>query len=110
MRLTPAILALSLFAAAPLAGQAKPTAPPSRPAPSATAPARAATTAKAALVDLNSATREQLIGLPGIGEAYADKIIQGRPYRNKAQLTSKGVLPAAVYRKVTALIVAKQGK
>jgi DNA uptake protein ComE-like DNA-binding protein len=62
----------------------------------------------AALVDINHAAVAELETLPGIGEAYAAKIIKNRPYANKTQLSSKGVIPAAAYARIKALIVAKQ--
>ena len=63
---------------------------------------------KAELLDINSASREQLAALSGIGEEYADKVIAGRPYKNKKELKTRKILPPANYKQVADKITAKQ--
>ena len=90
-----AILLLALALLSPLQAADQP-APP------------AASAVKAELVDINSATATQLKALPGIGDAYAAKIIAGRPYAKKDQLKTKNIIPASTYDKLQEQIIARQ--
>lgn len=62
------------------------------------------------LRDINTATAAQLRALPGMGDAYVARIIAGRPYTAKNQLTTRGILPAAAYEEIKAQIVAHRPK
>jgi len=67
-------------------------------------------TDKDELIDINTASEDQLKVLPGIDEAYSKKIIAGRPYKNKTELKTKGVIPDYVYQKIKGKVVVKEPK
>lgn len=60
------------------------------------------------LIDINTATKAQLSTLKGVGDARAEAIIKGRPYKGKDDLLAKGIVPENVYKDIKDLIVAKQ--
>jgi competence protein ComEA len=101
MKIFSRILALSTLAAAATFAVAQPLSAPLAAAPFIGAPA-------AAPLDINTATADQLAALPGIGKTYSAKIVAGRPYSNKTQLVSKGIIPQATYNKIQDKIIAKQ--
>jgi DNA uptake protein ComE-like DNA-binding protein len=93
------LLAALLFALAPVFNLAQTPKPPA-----------AAAAATAAPLDINTATADQLKTLPGIGDAYAKRIIDGRPYTGKNQLVTRGILPQATYHKIKDQIIASHPK
>ena len=98
------LTALALAAApyqAPKASKAK--------QPSTSSPAASSSTSSK-LIDINSASQDDLKALPGIGDAYSAAIIKNRPYANKSQLVSRKVIPQATYDKISSRIIAKQSK
>jgi DNA uptake protein ComE-like DNA-binding protein len=96
------ILAVLLLLIAPVFATAQ-----AAPAPK---PSAATAASSAAKLDINSCTAEQLKALPGIGDAYTKRIIDGRPYTAKNQLVSRGVITAGTYEKIKDQIIASHPK
>jgi DNA uptake protein ComE-like DNA-binding protein len=96
------VLTILLWAAPSGAGQAA-----AKPAEK---PAAKTAQAKTPLLDINTASKAELTTLSGIGDAYSQKIIDGRPYKRKDELVSKKIIPQATYDKIKDLIIARQAK
>ena len=107
-------LALMLSSGLSSAAESKASAPQaaaskaSAPKPAASKAAKPKAVAPVKLVDINTAKKDELKTLPGIGDAEADKIIAGRPYGSKAWLVSHKILPEDKYPAIKDLIIAKQ--
>lgn len=110
MRLHHALVVIAVLTTVPAMAQTAAPSPAAKPA--ATAPARSAapstSAAKEALVDINSATKEELDALPQIGAARAEAIIKGRPYKSKDDLRKNKVIPENAYTAIKDKIVARQ--
>lgn len=104
----PAIGYAQAPAAKPVDAKAATPAKPADAKAATPAPAKADAASPAELLDINTATEDQLKSLVGIGDAFAKKIVAGRPYANKTQLVAKKILNKATYDKVQAQIIAKQ--
>lgn len=100
-RLLSFTLLIFFLVSGPAVGQDRKTAPKSS-GPAAAKP-------QVTLVDLNSASKKELMALRGIAEAYAQKIIDGRPYAQKDQLVSRKIVPQATYDKIKDQVIARQG-
>jgi competence protein ComEA len=103
-------LTLGLLTAIPSMAQTPAPATGGKMAPGAKmAPAeKMAPAPKAELLDINSATSDELKALKGIGDAYSAKIIAGRPYKGKDELVQKNIVPEKTYAEIKDKIIAKQ--
>jgi DNA uptake protein ComE-like DNA-binding protein len=103
------VFALSLVSSFGVAQQYPNGEPGTKPETKAT-PVQMAHAAAVDKLDINTATKDQLKELPGVGDAYSQKIVDGRPYRTKLDLVHKKILPQATYDKIKDMIIAKQPK
>jgi competence protein ComEA len=106
-RLVALVIAL-LFAAGVVGNPAALAQTPKAAAPAKSDTAKPAAKDKKELLDINRASVDELKGLSGIGDAYAKKIVDGRPYKRKDELVHKKIIPQATYDKVKDDIIAKQ--
>jgi DNA uptake protein ComE-like DNA-binding protein len=106
----------AILAATPLMAQTPQSSSPTKPSPAATAPAASSKSVpagksaaeKPAVIDINSASKDELDALPGIGSVRAEAIIKGRPYKGKDELHRKKIIPMNVYEGIKDRIVARQ--
>jgi competence protein ComEA len=103
------VFALSLVGNAAVAQNAEPGSKPEIASPQSSGNAMKAQPS-ADKLDINTATKDQLKALPGIGDAYSQKIIDGRPYRAKNELVQKKIIPQSTYDKIKDSIIAHQVK
>ena len=119
MRLPQLLSTLSLLLASPVLAQTAASSTAAKPPPSIVAPVKAAPGAarpsvatannpSSALIDINTAPKDQLDALPQIGSARAEAIIQGRPYKSKNELLEKKILPQNAYDAIKNKVVARQ--
>lgn len=109
-----AAMGLSMLLVSPVAGQtpsaSKPPSPPAATKPDTSkSPATTGSQAPASLVDINSASAEELDKLPGVGPARAKAIVANRPYNGKDDLSQRKILPPNVYNQIKDKIIARQG-
>ena len=107
IRLSRHFLALALFLATIVSTNCIQPALAAAQAPTAAKPSA---TADADKIDINTATPDQLKNIKGIGDAYSKRIIAGRPYTAKNQLSTRGILPPATYNAIKDQIIAKAPK
>lgn len=109
MKLKRILFIATLFVATSvLSAQSAPAKPAAPTTPTPVTKSAAAAPSRNSLLDINTASPDQLKQLPGIGDAYSKRIVDGRPYAAKTQLVSRGILPKATYDGISGQIIAKR--